>query len=95
MAADKREGKYSKLLAQLEEGFEWPTVYMFKFIVPASHKKLAKVENLFNSREAQISIRESRKGNFISVTAKEMMLSPQKVIDRYEQAEEIEGLIAL
>lgn len=91
---DKKE-KYLKLEEQLKEGFEWPQVYMFKFIVPADNKKIAKVENLFNSKEATINLRQSRKGNFVSVTAKEMMMSPEKVIDRYLEAEEIEGLISL
>lgn len=92
--ADRSE-KYEKLKLQLEEGFEWPTVYLFKFIVPASNEKIAKVESLFNSKEAQISMRQSRKGNFVSISGKEMMMSPQKVIDRYLEAEKIEGLISL
>ena len=87
--------KYQKLRRQLEEGFEWPQVYMFKFIVPANNAKVAKVEQLFNSKEARVTIRESSKGNFISITAQEMMISPDRVIDRYQQAEHIEGLIAL
>lgn len=87
--------KYEKLKEQLIEGFEWPTIYMFKFIIPADNKRLAQIENLFNSQEAEINMRQSRKGNYISVTAKEMMLSPDKVIDRYLEAEKIEGLISL
>lgn len=92
---DQRKEKYLKLMEQLTEGFDWPTVYMFKFIVPADNAKIAQVENLFNSEEAQISIRNSRKGNFVSITAKELMLSPEKVIDRYLEAENIKGLISL
>lgn len=91
---DKAE-KYQKLKVQLEEGFEWPTVYMFKFIVPADNEKLAKIEALFNSEQAQITTRESSKGNFISVTVKEMMIDPERVINRYLEAEEIGGVIAL
>jgi len=87
--------KYEKLRQQLSEGFEWPQVYMFKFIVPANNKKVARVENLFNSKEATVSLRSSRNGNFISVTAKELMLSPEGVIERYVEAEKIEGLISL
>ncbi|MDZ7846616.1 MAG: hypothetical protein U5L96_07525 [Owenweeksia sp.] len=45
-----REKKYEKLKEQLYQGFEWPSVYMFKFIIPADNKKLAKVEELFNTR---------------------------------------------
>ncbi len=87
--------KYDKLLQQLKDGFEWPTVYMFKFIIAADNQKLAQVENLFNSKEATIRIAQSRKGNYLSITAKEMMMSPERVIDRYREAEEIEGLITL
>ena len=90
-----REEKYLKLKAQLEDGFDWPSLYMFKFIVPADNEKLAKVEALFNSEEAEITTRQSSKGNFVSISAKEMMMSPQKVIDRYLEAEEIGGVIAL
>ena len=90
-----RKQKYEKLKAQLSEGFDWPSVYMFKFIIPADNKRLAKVENLFNTQESRVRIRQSSKGNYISVTAKEMMMSPDKVIERYLEAEKIEGLIAL
>jgi len=92
---DKRKEKYLKLEEQLKDGFDWPTVYMFKFIVPADNAKIAKVESLFNSKEAQISMRNSRKGNFVSITAKELMMNPEKVIERYLEAEGIEGLISL
>ncbi len=92
---DPRREKYEKLLIQLTDSFDWPTVYMFKFIVPSDNEKIAKVESLFDSNEATISIRNSSKGNFVSITAKELMLSPEKVIDRYIQAEGIKGLISL
>lgn len=91
----ERKKKYEKLREQLKEGFEWPTVYMFKFIIPADNKRLAKVEGLFNTKESRVTTRQSRKGNYISVTAREMMMNPDRVIDRYMEAEKIEGLIAL
>lgn len=92
---ENKEEKYKKLKVQLEEGFEWPSVYLFKFIIPADNEKLAKVQNLFNSKEAVVEVRESSKGNYLSVSAKELMLSPDNIIERYLQAEEIGGVIAL
>lgn len=92
--ADRRK-KYEKLQTQLEDGFDWPTVYMFKFIIPADNQKLAQVESLFNTRESQVTTRQSSKGNYVSITAREMMMSPDRVIARYLEAEKIEGLIAL
>lgn len=87
---DKWESLREKLAEQT-----WPRLYMFKFIVPAENSRIAMVENLFNTREAEVTMRTSKKGNFISITAKEMMLSAESVIDRYKKAEGIEGLISL
>ncbi len=93
--SESKEAKYEKLKTQLSELETWPSVYMFKFIVPADNQKVAQVEALFDTKEAQVTMRTSKKGNFISVTAKEMMMSPDAVIDRYKQAEGIEGLMSL
>lgn len=95
MTEKEKEERYKNLEVQLEKDQAWPAVYMFKFIVAADNKKLSQVENLFNSEEAQVTVRQSRKGNFVSITAKELMLSPEKVIQRYRDAEGIEGLISL
>ncbi len=86
---------YEKLRKQLEEGFEWPSVYLFKFIVPADNQKVAQVQNLFNAEVAQITQRESKNGKFISVSIKEMMMSPDSIIEIYREASKIEGIISL
>lgn len=86
---------FDSLREKLEDGFEWPRVYLFKFIVPSENKKIAEVENLFNSTEAEINMRSSKNGKYVSVSAKEMMISPDKVIDRYKEAAKIEGIISL
>lgn len=86
--------KWHALQEKLETQ-EWPRLYMFKFIVPANHQAIAQVENLFNTKEAEVTMRTSRQGNFVSITAKEMMISAVSVIDRYKQARGIEGLISL
>jgi len=90
-----KEDILKSLQQKLKDQFEWPSVYLFKFIVPADNKKIALVEDLFNSETAEVSMRTSKKGNFVSVTAKELMLSPEKVIERYKEAAKIEGIISL
>ena len=92
---DKREQFYKKLKKKLKKDTSFPTKYLFKFIVPADNKKIAAVESLFDSSTAQINIRTSKKGNFVSISAKEMMLSVDGVIERYEKAAKIEGIISL
>lgn len=95
MTEKEKEEKYLKLERQLADHQSWPGIYMFKFIIPAENKKLSQVERLFDAKEAEVTVRESRKGNFLSITAKELMISPKSVIDKYIEAEGIEGLISL
>lgn len=85
---------YKTLREKLEASGDWPRVYFFKFIVPSDNKKLAQVEALFGP-EAKVSLKQSSKGNFVSVSAKELMLNVDGVIKRYEDAAKIEGIMAL
>lgn len=68
---------------------------MFKFIVPADNERVAQIQALFNSKTAQITTRPSKKGNYISLTAREVMVSADQVMKKYKKAAEIEGVIAL
>lgn len=90
----RMEEKWKALEEKLNDE-KWPQIYMFKFIVPADNKRVAQVEELFNTQEAEVSMRTSKKGNFVSITAKEMMLSATGVIERYKDAAKIEGVISL
>ena len=85
---------YADLRIKLEEQHNFPSMYIFKFIVPNDNHKLALAEALFGP-ESQVTIRQSSKGNFISVTGKEVMISADKVIERYQKAAEIEGIVSL
>lgn len=89
------EGPFESLRKKLDEFESWPRVYMFKFIVPADNEKLAKLQSLFNTSESEVVTRQSRNGNFISLTAKELMMNADNVISRYEEANTIEGVISL
>ncbi len=72
----------------------WPDVYLFKFIVPNEPEKVAKVSALFNDT-ALVNMHPSRKGNYISISAKELMLDVNSIIQKYQEASKINGLIAL
>ena len=82
------------LQKKLDETTEWPSVYMFKFIIPADNRRIAMVEALF-SAEANITSKESSGGKYISITGKVVMLNALEVIEKYRSAAKIEGLIAL
>ena len=76
---------------KLDQHHAWPTLYVFKFIVPAGKEN--EVVALFPKHE--VTLKASKNGNYISVTTQIMMHSGQSVIDVYVNASTIEGLIAL
>lgn len=86
--------EYDGLREKLVKNFTWPSVYMFKFIVPAANEKIARIEALF-SESAEILLKESSGGKYISITAKEVMLNPDSVIEIYKKASSIEGVMSL
>lgn len=79
----------------LNDSYDWPAVFMFKFVVPSKNEKIARIEALFSTKTAEIRMRTSAKGNYTSVTVKEVMVSADAVLDVYEEAGKIEGLISL
>lgn len=82
---------HSSFKDKLENIHQWPSLYMFKFIVPKG--KEAEVRELFPKNI--LEEKPSRNGNYISVTARVMMASSSQVIEIYEKASRIEDLIAL
>jgi len=85
------DGKMEKLKGLLESEYEWPTAYVFKFIVPK--EKISEVEKLFPGHP--LEKKASSKGNYTSVTITIELDSADHVIAIYEQAAGVEGLIAL
>ncbi len=76
---------------KLDGHYQWPALYMFKFIVPAGKEtELKKLFPLHTSTE-----KASSQGKYTSVTFNMMMPSSDAVIDVYKKAASIEGVIAL
>jgi len=76
---------------RLDKNHEWPTVYMFKFIVPSDQEK--EVTKLFPRNE--FKFKHSKTGKYTSVTAKILARSSDEIIEIYQKAHLIEGMIAL
>lgn len=81
--------KFRKLL---DEQYQWPAVYLFKFIVPraGADRLLAMFAGC-----KDVSVRESGKGTYCSITARMIMPSSERVIAVYEAVADIEGIISL
>lgn len=76
---------------QLDTQTDFPTLYMFKFIVPIGKEQ--EVAGLLPNNEAVF--KKSTKGNYTSVTIKAMMPSSDAIVAIYKRASEIEGIISL
>lgn len=88
-------GTFDELKKKLEESItSFPYIYMFKFIIKADNKTMALVEVIFDN-DAEIIQKQSSKGNFISITVKQVVMNVDEIITIYEKAAEIEGVMSL
>ncbi len=88
-------GTFDELRKKLEESItSFPYIYMFKFIIKADNKTMALVEVIFDN-DAEIIEKPSTKGNYISITVKQVVMSVDEIISIYEKAAEIEGVMSL
>lgn len=87
---------YEKLRSQLYETGNWPSEYLYKFIVKTDATKIVKLETIFNNMGAVIKTRKSKNGKYTSVSINLLMKNPDSVIKKYKEvAEKIEGVISL
>jgi putative lipoic acid-binding regulatory protein len=86
---------FDELRKKLEESItSFPYIYMFKFIIKSDNKTMALVEVIFDN-DADIIQKQSTKGNYISITVKQVVMSVDEIIAIYEKAAEIEGVMSL
>lgn len=76
---------------QLDRHHAWPSLYMFKFIVP--HGKEDSLKELFPNHT--VTQKASKHGKYSSLTVQMMLPSSEAVIAIYLAASKIEGIIAL
>lgn len=76
---------------QLVDHYDFPTLYLFKFIVPVEQKD--KFENLFP--EISFDIKNSKTGKYISFSKKLKVNSSEEVVEIYNRAYSIDGIISL
>lgn len=76
---------------KLDEHYAWPALYTYKFIVPTG--KEDQVKELFPYHPS--TEKQSKQGNYTSVTVQVMMQSSDAVIEIYKRAAAIEGIVAL
>ncbi len=85
---------FYKLRKILMEQNEWPLLYYFKFIVPNDKAKIETVRLLFPD-PSKINYNTSRDVNYIAISCKQYMPDADSIIDIYQKASSVEGIIAL
>ena len=83
----------AKLRVQLET-MEWPSVYMYKFIVPNHPEKIDAIKAMFDD-SAVIKTNTSKNANFISLSIEVVELDVDSIIEKYTIASQIQGIISL
>ena len=86
---------YERFQQKLEESQNWPGLYMFKFIVKSNSYQIDKLKDLFNNPSEGVSLVNSSKNKFQSLTITIEMKSPLEVIAIYKKASEFKGVIIL
>lgn len=87
---------WSQLKAKLTEHQTFPSIYMFKFILSSDNKKIAQIEALFNNdTNAEISIKSSSRGRYVSITVKQLVNSVDEIMNIYYLASNIPGVMMM
>jgi hypothetical protein len=68
---------------------------MFKFIVKSKSFQIEKLKNLFNKSQKEVSLVNSSKNTYQSLTIKIQMASPDEVIDIYKKVGQLDDVIIL
>lgn len=85
-------GEADKFKELLDQEHKWPDKYTFKFIVKGDQEE--EVIGLFSDK-VSISKKPSSGGKYTSITIHVDMTSADEVIDIYNAASSIEGIISL
>lgn len=80
-----------RLQQLLDAHHTWPVRYTFKFVV--AQQRVSEVLALFPGESHEE--RPSQRGSYVAVTVKPVMASAQAVLEIYERAARIEGILCL
>lgn len=70
---------YTKLREKLLESTNWPSDYLYKFIVPTDEKRIAQINKIFDNTGAVIESKKSKKGTYTSLSIMVHLKTPTKL----------------
>ena len=84
---------FQKLSRQLKLE-KWPSVYLFKFIIPNDSCLIRKVIQNFD-QDAVVRRSSSKTGRYVTINIQQMMMNSDIVIKKYQQISKLKGVISL
>ena len=88
------EDELEKFKEKILDTTTFPSVYMYKFIVPSENRAIALVENLFDP-QTDIHTKESENGKYTSITGMQVALNVEEIMEIYKKAASIKGIMFL
>lgn len=95
MAAENPEDFYRRLEQELTNSTQWPSDYLYKFIIPTDDDKSRQISRIFDNTGAVIKSKQSRNGKYTSLSINVRMKNPKHVIEKYREVSKVEGVISL
>ena len=83
--------KHEKFRELLDQNYQWPDFYTWKFIVKVETQN--HVLALLGDHE--ISVKTSEKGNYISITSRKLVKTTDEVLEVYSLISKIPGVMSL
>ncbi|KQR91466.1 hypothetical protein ASG01_13925 [Chryseobacterium sp. Leaf180] len=86
---------YESLREKLNNNYDFPDDYPFKFIVPSDDVKLTEIYRAFDGIKFTLSNRESRNGKYTACNISAFVLDADQVIKIYKEVGKVENVILL
>ena len=93
--ADSSKKDYQKLKNDLEKYQNWPSEYIYKFIIANESKKKEELLSKFDLNLCKLTLKESSNKSYLSITIIKFMKNPDEVIAKYLEISKIDGIISL
>ncbi|MBI2520566.1 MAG: DUF493 family protein [Bdellovibrio sp.] len=87
--------EFQKLRVLLEKNYTWPALYLFKFIIPIEKEPEFKRILGLDITIKEYEVRASGKGKYLSFTFRMNMVCSDEVIEVYQRAIAIKGVLSL
>lgn len=95
MGKENSEEFYGRLREELQKSTNWPSNYLYKFIIPTDPVKIEQIGSIFNNTGAVIESKKSRNGKYTSLSITVHLENPDKVIEKYQEVGKVKGVISL